>query len=104
MPELYKIELERDGLHRNLGGGFPKGAIVLMIGKYGAGKSAVSQRLTYGFLKNGHSVTMVSTEFTTKAFLETGSCRWRGWRWRATPHERRDIARDLAPRRSEAGY
>ncbi len=70
MPELYEIELERDGLHRNLGGGFPKGAIVLMIGKHGAGKSAVSQRLLYGFLKNGHSVTMVSTEFTTKAFLD----------------------------------
>jgi flagellar protein FlaH len=70
MPELYKIELERDGLHRNLGGGFPKGAIVLMVGKHGAGKSAVSQRLLYGFLKNGHSVTMVSTEFTTKAFLD----------------------------------
>jgi flagellar protein FlaH len=70
MPELYKIELERDGLHRNLGGGFPKGAIVVMMGKYGAGKSAVSQRLLYGFLKNGHSATIVSTEFTTKAFLD----------------------------------
>jgi len=70
MPELYKIELERDGLHRNLGGGFPKGAIVIMQGKQGAGKSAVSQRLLFGFLKNGHSVTMVSTEFTTKSFLD----------------------------------
>jgi flagellar protein FlaH len=70
MPELYKIELERDGLHRNLGGGFPKGAIVIMQGKQGSGKSAVSQRLLFGFLKNGHSVTMVSTEFTTKSFLD----------------------------------
>ncbi|MGQ9582215.1 MAG: ATPase domain-containing protein [Thermoplasmatota archaeon] len=70
MPELYKIELERDGLHRNLGGGFPKGAICMILGKYGSGKSAVSQRLLYGFLKNGHSVTMVSTEFTTKGFLD----------------------------------
>jgi len=70
MPELYKIELERDGLHRNLGGGFPKGAIVVMTGKPGSGKSAVSQRLLFGFLKNGHSVTMISTEFTTKGFLD----------------------------------
>jgi flagellar protein FlaH len=70
MPELYKIELERDGLHRNIGGGFPKGAIAVIIGRDGSGKSAVTQRLSFGFLKNGHSVTMISTEFTTKGFLD----------------------------------
>ncbi len=70
MVEVYNIELDRDGLHRNIGGGFPTGSIVVIIGDYGAGKSAVTQRVMYGMLKNGHSVTNVSTEFTTKGFIE----------------------------------
>ena len=69
MADIYRIELERDGLHRNLGGGFPKGSIVLLEGEHGSGKSAVCQRLLYGFLKNNNTVTLVSTEFTTKGFI-----------------------------------
>lgn len=70
MVEIFSIELERDGLHRNLGGGFPKGSIVLIVGTHGAGKSAISQRLAYGFLRNHHSATVISTEFTTKGFID----------------------------------
>lgn len=70
MAEQYKFEIERDGLHRNLGAGFPKGSVGLLEGKYGAGKSAILQRLTYGFLKNGVTVTYISTELTTKGFIE----------------------------------
>lgn len=70
MAELYRIGIERDGLHRNLGEGFPKGSLVLLKGKNGSGKSVISQRLLYGFLKNGHSTTYISTEFTTKAFID----------------------------------
>jgi flagellar protein FlaH len=70
MVEIYDIEIERDGLHRNLGGGFPKGAVVLINGEYGSGKSAICQRLAFGFLHNEHSVTMISTEFTTKSFID----------------------------------
>lgn len=68
--EVFKIELARDGLHRNFGGGIPKGALMVMVGEPGAGKSVICQRLLYGFLKNGHSVSMVNTELTTKAFIE----------------------------------
>lgn len=67
---MYKFEIERDGLHRNLGAGFPKGSVGLLEGKYGAGKSAILQRLAYGFLKNGVTVTYISTELTTKGFIE----------------------------------
>jgi len=70
MGDIYKIELVRDGLHRTFGGGIPKGALCIIEGPYGAGKSAVSQRLAYGFLKNGHSVTYISTELTTKGFID----------------------------------
>lgn len=70
MADLYKFEIDRDGLHRQLGAGIPKGSIALLEGKYGAGKSAILQRLTYGFLKNGVTVTYISTELTTKGFIE----------------------------------
>jgi flagellar protein FlaH len=68
--EIYNLEIERDGLHRNLGGGFPKGSIVVLMGDHGAGKSAICQRVLYGFLRNQHSATMISTEFTTKGFID----------------------------------
>jgi flagellar protein FlaH len=69
--ELYSIGLkERDRLDKELGGGMPPGSIVLMEGDYGAGKSAISQRFTYGLCEEGHTVTMLSTELTTGSFLE----------------------------------
>ncbi|MCK5253727.1 MAG: ATPase [Thermoplasmata archaeon] len=70
MAEVYEIELDRDGLQRSLGEGVPKGLIGLVMGEYGAGKSAIMQRLTYGFLRNGVTVTYVSTELTTKGFID----------------------------------
>ena len=70
MADVYEIELDRDGLHRSLGEGVPKGLIGLVMGEYGGGKSAIMQRLTYGFLRNGVTVTYVSTELTTKGFID----------------------------------
>ena len=70
MAGLYGFELERDGLNRSLGEGFPKGIIGLTMGEYGSGKSAIMQRLCYGFLQNGVTVTYVSTELTTKGFID----------------------------------
>jgi flagellar protein FlaH len=70
MAGLYEFELDRDGLHRSLGEGVPKGMIALVMGEYGGGKSAIMQRLCYGFLKNGVTVTYISTELTTKGFID----------------------------------
>jgi flagellar protein FlaH len=70
MADLYRFELARDGLNRSLGEGFPKGIIGLTMGEYGSGKSAIMQRLCYGFLQNGVTVTYVSTELTTKGFID----------------------------------
>jgi len=70
LTDTFSIEIERDGLHRNLGGGFPKGSIVLFVGAHGSGKSAVTQRILFGFLRHRHSCTMISTEFTTKGFID----------------------------------
>ena len=68
---LLSLGLEdHDRLNKELGGGVPRGSIVLAEGDYGAGKSAMSQRFTYGFCEEGHSVTYLSTELTTRGFID----------------------------------
>ncbi len=67
---LLRFDFERDGLHRHLGGGIPKGTLVVVSGPVGSGKSAVVQRLIYGLLLHHHSVNIISTELTTKGFLD----------------------------------
>ena len=65
-----KMDLTRDELGRTLGGGIPYNSLLLLEGQEGAGKSAVVQRMTYGLLKNGHTVTYISTELNTMGFVE----------------------------------
>ncbi|GAA0273861.1 ATPase domain-containing protein [Halobacterium noricense] len=68
---LYSLGLdEHDRLNNELGGGIPGGSIVLVEGDYGAGKSALSQRITYGLCEEQHSVTLVSTELTVRGFID----------------------------------
>ena len=69
--DYLSITLERDNLHSQFGGGgLPKGTTLLMTGKDGAGKSAICQRFAYSLLKNGIKVTLISTELTTKGFID----------------------------------
>ena len=69
--DLYSLGLtDHDRLNKELGGGIPPGSIVLVEGDYGAGKSAMSQRFTYGLCEEDHSVTMLSTELTVGSFLD----------------------------------
>jgi flagellar protein FlaH len=68
---LYSLGLDaHDRLNNELGGGIPQGSIVLVEGDYGAGKSALSQRMTYGLCDEDHSVTLVSTELTVRGFID----------------------------------
>ena len=68
---LFSIGLEgHDRLNDELGGGLPRGSIILVEGEYGAGKSALSQRLTHGFCEEGYDVTMLSTELTVRGFID----------------------------------
>ncbi|MFB6134852.1 MAG: ATPase domain-containing protein [Halanaeroarchaeum sp.] len=68
---LYSLGLEeRDRLNKELGGGIPRGSIVLVEGDYGAGKSALSQRFTYGLCDQDVSVTLLSTELTVRGFID----------------------------------
>ena len=67
--EDYQFQIERDGLSRRLGGGIPKGALTVIAGPYGSGKSVFVERLCYGLLINGHTVTYISTEITVQGFI-----------------------------------
>ena len=64
------FNIPRDELHGSLGGGFPKGSIILIEGKDALGKSVLCQRFLFGFLHNAHTVTLISTELTYKEFLD----------------------------------
>ncbi len=68
--EIYLFSLEQDTLDRHLGGGLPIGSTLLMTGPDGAGKSILSQRICFGLLMNNYSVTYISTELTTKGFID----------------------------------
>ncbi len=69
MTGVRSFELSRDELCRKLGGGFPPGSIVIIEGGSGSGKSTVCQRLAYGLMENGSSTTYISTQLTTKGFI-----------------------------------
>lgn len=70
MVKVHAFGLKRDEFNKKLGGGFPAGSIVLLEGGNGAGKSAISQRLVFGLIENEASVTYVSTQLTTKGFIQ----------------------------------
>ncbi|WP_331457029.1 ATPase domain-containing protein, partial [Haloferax profundi] len=71
MSSQFSLGLSgHDRLEKELGGGMPKGAIVLIEGDYGAGKSVLSQRFSYGFCQEDTVVTLVSTELGVRGFLD----------------------------------
>lgn len=70
MAQLYSIGMEdHDRLNKKLGGGLPRGSIVVIEAPYGGGKSALTQRFVYGFLEEGYAVTYLSSELTVGGFI-----------------------------------
>lgn len=66
---VFRIDLDGCELHSKLGGGIPFNSIVLIEAPNGLGKSALAQRFTYGAVKNGHSVSFVSSELPLTGFI-----------------------------------
>ena len=56
-------------LDKKMGGGIPIGSLVLLEGQSDSGKSVVSQQLMWGSLQAGLTVTLFTTENTTKSLL-----------------------------------
>jgi flagellar protein FlaH len=69
LGDVYPFWIERDVLNQKLGGGFPRGSLVLIEGTSGSGKSITCQRICFGLLENDVSVTFISTQLTTKGFI-----------------------------------
>lgn len=67
---MYSFEIDRDELGRRLGGGIAEGSITLIEGDDGSGKTILTQRMAYGLLVNGYSVTYVSTELSLPEFTK----------------------------------
>jgi len=70
---VLKRKGEEDGFARRFGQVIPDGSLVFMEGEEGAGKSIFCQRFCYSFLKNGHTCSYVSTQFTIKTLLRQTS-------------------------------
>ncbi|MCD4704071.1 MAG: ATPase [Methanosarcinaceae archaeon] len=69
MGTTLQFKIERDELNDKLGGGFPNGSLIVIEGGSGGGKSTICQRLTFGMIENETSVTFISTQMTTKGFI-----------------------------------
>jgi flagellar protein FlaH len=69
MVKISAFGLSRDELNDKLGGGFPEGSLVVLEGSGGGGKSSITQRIAFGMNENGVSVTYISTQLTTKGFI-----------------------------------
>ena len=48
----------------------PNRSMYMVQGKVGSGKSLISQRLTHGMLENGVKVLVITTELTTRGWIE----------------------------------
>jgi archaeal flagellar protein FlaH len=70
MSRHLDFKIERDELSERLGGGLPRGSLIVIEAPYGAGKSILTQRALFGLLSNHHSACVVSTELTTLGFIE----------------------------------
>ena len=71
MTDHYSLGLAgRDRVDNAFGGGLPEGAIVLVEGEDGAGKSAVCQRFSYGMAEEESYVTYISTELESWEFVQ----------------------------------
>ena len=66
----FPFELETDSLSDTMGLRLPNRSLYVLQGAVGAGKSLVSQRLVYGMVENGVKVLVITTELTTRGWIE----------------------------------
>ena len=66
----FPYDVETDSLADSLGLRLPNRSLILLAGEVGAGKSLVSQRFVHGLLENGVKVLVITTELTTRGWIE----------------------------------
>ena len=66
----YEFTLEQDSLANAMGARLPNRSLWMIQGEVGSGKSLVSQRLIFGLLENDSKVLVITTELTTRGWIE----------------------------------
>jgi flagellar protein FlaH len=86
--EPLKFDIKADDLCQRLGGGLPRGTLIVLEGPLGAGKSVLCQRITQGLLKHEARVGYVSTELTTNGMFAQMDSLGYDQVWNAIPSEK----------------
>ena len=66
----FEFGVIQDSLAQSLGTAIPNRALVLVSGGIGSGKSIIGQRMSFGMTTNDIKVSLVTTELTTRGWLE----------------------------------
>ena len=66
----FPYDVETDSLADSLGLRLPNRSLIMLQGEVGSGKSLVSQRLIHGLLHNEVKVLVITTELTTRGWIE----------------------------------
>jgi flagellar protein FlaH len=66
----FGFDVEIDSLADTMGLRLPNRSLYVLQGVVGAGKSLIAQRLVHGMLDNGVKVLVVTTELTTRGWIE----------------------------------
>lgn len=66
----FDFLLDQDSLADSLGARLPNRSIYIAQGGVGTGKSLISQRMVFGLVENNAKVLVVTTELTTRGWIE----------------------------------
>ena len=66
----YLFGIVQDSLANSMGAAIPNRSLGIISGEIGSGKSLICQRLAFGFVQNDVKVAYVTTELTTRGWLE----------------------------------
>ena len=66
----YLFGIVQDSLANSMGDAIPNRSLGIISGEIGSGKSLICQRLAFGFVQNDVKVAYVTTELTTRGWLE----------------------------------
>ncbi len=66
----FEFGVIQDSLGQSLGTAIPNRALVIVSGGIGSGKSIIGQRMSFGMTANDIRVSLVTTELTTRGWLE----------------------------------
>jgi flagellar protein FlaH len=66
----FPFDVETDSLADTMGLRPPNRSLYVVQGIVGAGKSLIAQRLVHGMLENGTKILVITTELTTRGWIE----------------------------------